>query len=148
MCQNSQLVLFYILILSEWTAMKPNLFFLEEALIYQQQRDFPPGEAAWRTCSWAQAVERIRRSSLRQVEMTRAMTAGLVLYFTWGGAHIKDCPGYKTQIQFVVKVGRNVWSSLTGDEVFLELLWQTKEWGSTRLKGEFSAWMKAEIQNV
>lgn len=34
-----------------------------------------------------QALERIRRSSLRQVEITRAMTVGFDVYFTWGDTH-------------------------------------------------------------
>lgn len=44
------------------------------------------------TCSCMQALERMRRSSLRQQDITLAMAAGLVAYFTCGatrqGEHI------------------------------------------------------------
>lgn len=44
----------------------------------------PRRNTTWQTCSCMQALERIRRSSLRQVEINLAMVAGLAAYFTWG----------------------------------------------------------------
>lgn len=50
----------------------------------RQWRDFPLTQRAGLTCSCVQALARIRRSSLRQVEMTLDMALGLVVYFLCG----------------------------------------------------------------
>lgn len=56
---------------------------LPAAAVIQEQEGLPPvRRTTWQTCSCMQALERMRRSSLRQVEITLAMTAGLVVYLT------------------------------------------------------------------
>lgn len=56
---------------------------LPAAAVIQEKEGLPPARrTTWQTCSCMQALERMRRSSLRQVEITLAMTAGLVVYLT------------------------------------------------------------------
>lgn len=71
----------WVCFIARFPASSPGL---QADVIIKAQRVLPPTKKSRPTCSCMQALERMRRSSLRQLDITLAMATGLVAYFTCG----------------------------------------------------------------